>query len=429
MSEQRRVVVTGLGLVTALGLGAAENWRRALAGECGIRALDGETWPECPIRAAGTVSDEDWARIAAAFPDDARREGERRTLFALHATAQALADAGVGAGGARHGVVLGAGLGIVPLEDVAGWLDAGGSFRPERLVEAPERISAASLLRNPSDRPAALVAHRFSLGGVNVTVTTACASASHAIGLAARMIRRGDADLVVAGGADSMINPLGLVYFALLGAAAAAPLPPQELCRPFDARRRGMVLGEGAGVVVLEAAEHAARRGARPRAEIAGFGTSLDGFRVTAPEPGGEGAARAMGAALADAGMAPDAIDYINAHGTGTRLNDAAETAAIKAVFGEHAARIPISASKPLIGHLVAACGGPELVFTVLATQDDAVHPTLNLTHPDPRCDLDYVPLVARRLPVRAALSNSFGFGGENACLVVAKCGHDQGGS
>jgi len=417
----RRVVVTGLGLVTPLGLGLEENWRRALAAESGIRELAARGWRGCPTRAAGTIADDDWRQIVTAFPEEAQAAGERRTLFALHAAEAALADAGVTGGGRRHGVVLGAGLGIVPLADLARWLDADGRFDEERLAATLESVSAESLLRNPSDRPAALIARRFSLGGVNATVTTACASATHAIGTAYRMIRRGDADLVVAGGADSMINPVGLVYFVLLGAAATAKGHPATLCCPFDRRRSGLVMGEGAGVAVLEAAEHAAARGARPRAEVAGFGASLDGYRVTAPEPGGEGAARAMRAALADAGLAPGEIDYINAHGTGTRLNDIAETTAIKEVFRGHAASVAISSSKSLIGHLLAACGGPEFAFTVMAVQHDVVHPTLNLTHPDPRCDLDYVPLVARRLPVRAALSNSFGFGGENACLAVRK--------
>jgi len=376
------------------------------------------------MRAAGTVAEEDWQRICAAFPQEAETEGERRTLFALWAVAAALDDARLSASDRRRcGIVLGAGLGIVRLEDEERWRSADGSFDEKRFAGECDAVHRESLMRNPSDRAAACVARRFGLGGVNATVTTACASATQAIGTAARMIARGDADVVVAGGADSMIHPVGLVYFVLLGAASSSSAPAPTICRPFDRRRSGLVMGEGGGVVVLEAEEHARRRGAAGAAELAGYGSSLDGYQVTAPEPSGEGAGRAMRAALADAGLQPAAIDYVNAHGTGTKLNDAAETAAIKHVFGADAGKLAISSSKPLIGHLLAACGGPELVFTVLSVAHDEVHPTINLTHPDPACDLDYVPGNARGLPVHHAISNSFGFGGQNACLVVSKAG------
>jgi 3-oxoacyl-[acyl-carrier-protein] synthase II len=417
----RRVVVTGLGLATSLGLELEASWRRALAGDSGITALAIPGWESSPIRAAGVVPEADLARIRERFPEEAAGGAERRTLFALWAAAEALAQAGVTAGGERHGVVLGAGLGIVRLEDLARWQTTVGGFDTVAFARELERVQPISLLRHPAEEASALLARRFALYGANVTVTSACASATQAIGTACHLIRRGDADLVVAGGADSMIHPVGLVYFVLLGAASTASGPPEKVCRPFDRRRSGLVMGEGAGVLVLESEGHAVARGAAVLAELAGYGSSFDGYRLTAPEPGGDGAARAMRAALADSGLAPAEIDYVNAHGTGTRLNDVAETAAIKQVLGARAAQSLVSSSKPLFGHLLAACGGAEAVLTVLSVQRAEVHPTLNLERPDPACDLDYVPEGMRRTTIRAALSNSFGFGGGNACLALRK--------
>jgi 3-oxoacyl-[acyl-carrier-protein] synthase II len=411
-----------MGVATPLGLTVEGNWQRALGGASAVRALDRGVEERGPMRAAGTVAEEDWRSILAAFPAEAEAEGERRTLFALWAVAAALDHARLSHADRGHcGVVLGAGLGIVRLEDEARWRGKDGNFDAVGFAEEYAAVHRESLIRNPSDRAAARVARRFGLDGVNATITTACASATQTIGTAYGMIRRGDADLIVAGGADSMIHPVGLVYFVLLGAASTSSAPPATICRPFDRRRSGLVMGEGAGVVVLEAEEHAHRRRVVGLAELTGYGSSLDGYQLTAPEPSGDGAGRAMRAALADAGLRPDKIDYVNAHGTGTRLNDAAETVAIKGVFGSHAERLAISSSKPLIGHLLAACGGPEFVYTVLSVGRDEIHPTINLTHPDPACDLDYVPGTARRLTVRHAISNSFGFGGQNACVVVSK--------
>jgi 3-oxoacyl-[acyl-carrier-protein] synthase II len=425
MGERTRVVVTGLGLATPLGLCVEENWQKALAGISGITSLCLPQAEGSPIQAVGAIT-EDWKQIADAFPREAATEGERRTLFALWATQAALSDAGVlGLAGRRdrRGVSLAAGLGIVRLEDILRWLSAEGEFDLVRFGRGLGDIHRESLLRNPSDRPAALIAGRFGLGGPNYTVTTACASATQALGIAYKAIQRGDADLMVAGGADSMINPLGLVSFVLLQAAATASARPQDLCRPFDRRRSGLVMGEGAGVAILESEGHARGRRARIYAEVAGYGSSMDAYQVTAPHPEGRGAAQAMRRALQDGNLEPSAIDYINAHGTGTKLNDVAETLAIKRVFGEWAHKMAISSSKSLIGHLMAAAGGPEFVYTVLAVHRDEIHPTINLRHPDPRCDLDYVPNVKRARRVRAAVSNSFGFGGQNASIVVTKYG------
>jgi len=421
MMEPRRVVVTGLGLVTGLGRQVEENWRKALAGQSGVTAFAGPGSSGCPVRAAGAVSAADWAAIAARFPEENRHAIERRTLFALWAADEAWRDAGSPCGGPRAGVALGAGLGILRLEDQLHWAEPDGQLNLQDLGTAPDLAELDSQLQHRADEPSWRIARRLGLAGPSATVTTACASAGQAIGTAFRMVRRGEADWIVAGGADSMIHPVGLVYFVLLGAASTSAEPPDTVCRPFDRRRSGLVMGEGAGVVILEAEAHARARGARIYAELAGYGASFDAWRVTAPHPEGAGAARAMRAALADAGLDPGGIDYINAHGTGTRLNDVAEAQAIRAVFGAEAAGLAVSSSKSLIGHLLAACGGPECVLTVLSVNRDEIHPTRNLEQPDPKCGLDCVPGTSRRRIVRAALSNSFGFGGQNACLAVRK--------
>jgi len=418
---KRRVVVTGLGVVTPLGLELEENWRKALAGVSAIGRLTLAGTERFPIQAVGAVSDECWQKIQCAFSKEAAAEGERRTLFALWAAQCAMNDAGLSVpprNPRRTGVCMAAGVGICALEDIHRWALPGGGFDAVSFGREYRQVSRESMVRNFSSRPAALVARRWGMSGVNCTITSACASATQAIGLAARAIQRDEADFVLAGGADSMLHPFGLVGFALLQAAVTGP---QALCRPFDRKRSGLIIGEGAGVAVLEEEQHALRRGARIYAEVAGYGSSMDGYQVTAPHPQGEGAARAMRLALADAELGPEEIDYINAHGTGTKLNDLAETLAIKDVFGQAARGIAISSSKSMIGHLMAASGAPEFVFTVLSVRRDEIHPTINLENPDPKCDLDYVPNVKRSKTVAAALSNSFGFGGQNGTVVVKK--------
>ncbi|MCD4748533.1 MAG: beta-ketoacyl-[acyl-carrier-protein] synthase family protein [Thermoanaerobaculales bacterium] len=411
-----RVVVTGLGMVTPLGETVEQNWSRALNGENGISRLERPEFVGAPVAVAGQVSEGSWSRIAERFPDEVRSEGERRTLFALWAAAEALRDAGSNS----CGVVLGAGLGAVRLEDFQPFLGSEGAFDWSGFAQSFDRVHAQSLLRWPSDRATALIAHRFDLTGPILTITSACASATQAIGTAYRMIQRGEAEMMLCGGTDSMMHPVGLVYFALLGAASTSA-DPDSACRPFDSRRSGMVIGEGAGLIMLESERHARSRGAGIYAELAGYGSSMDGFQPTAPHPEGAGAARAMTNALADAGLTASAIDSINAHGTGTRLNDVAESRAINTVFGDTETQPVVSSSKSLMGHLLAGCGGPELVLTILSVSRDAVHPTRNLSRPDRRCDLNFVSGKARYTPVRAALSNSFGFGGQNACVIVKK--------
>ena len=421
----RRVVVTGLGLATALGLEVEQNWRKALAGVSGVCSIELGWAKKSPVRAAAMVCEADWRTIGAEFPSEAQSEGERRTLFALWAARKALQDARVEHGGqdcARFGVALGAGLGVNRLEDISRWLSNDKKFDVLRFSQAQAgQIERDSVIRNNSSAPASLIARKFGLTGFNTTVTAACASATLALGSAYRAIQRGQADVVVAGGADSMINPVGLVFFVLLGSAAVSPAEPQSLCRPFDRKRSGLVMGEGAGMAVLEEESRAVARGARIYAEVAGFASTMDAWRLTAPHPEGAGAQRCMSLALDDAGMLPEQIDYINAHGTSTKLNDAAETSAIRNLFRSPP---PVSSSKSMIGHLLAGSGGPEFAFTVLSVAQDRIHPTINLSSPDPKCDLDYVANTGREKVVRAALSNSFGFGGQNATIVVKKyCG------
>jgi 3-oxoacyl-[acyl-carrier-protein] synthase II len=420
----RRVVITGLGLVTALGLEVEENWSKALSGISGVSGIEIPNTEKSPVRAAGQVRAEDWRRICDEFPGEAESEGERRTLFALWAAKKTLHDAGLEqdkGDRSRFGVAIGSGLGINRLEDIANWLDANKKFDSARFSTELDRVDRESIIRNNSSRPAGLIAAMFGFKGMNSTITAACASATQALGTAYRAIKRGDAELVLAGGADSMINPVGLVYFVLLGSAAVSKIEPGRLCRPFDRKRSGLVMGEGAGMAVLEDESHALARGAKIYAEVAGYASSMDAWRLTAPHPEGQGAEICMSGALADSALTPEQIDYINAHGTSTKLNDQAETVAIKKVFGQYSNRLAISSSKSLIGHLLAAAGGPEFTFTVLSVARDEIHPTINLSNPDPKCDLDYVPNVMRRKVVRAAMSNSFGFGGQNAAIVVRK--------
>lgn len=420
----RKVVITGLGLATSLGLEVEDNWRKALSGVSGISRIDLPCTEKSPVQAVGQVKAGDWEQICREFPVEAETEGERRTLFALWAAGKALADAVLEPNTEnrnRFGVALASGLGVNRLEDIHGWVDRSGKFDSARFALEYKQVHRESLIRNNANRAAALISGKFGLNGVNATITTACASATQALGTAYRAIRRGEADLILAGGADSMLNPVGLIFFVLLGSAAVSRLQPELLCRPFDRKRSGLVMGEGAGIAVLEDESHALNRGAEIYGEVAGYASSMDAYRLTAPHPEGKGAGESMKQALADAGLAPDEIDYINAHGTSTKLNDMAETLAIRRVFGERADDIAVSSSKSLIGHLLAASGGPEFVFTALSVARDEIHPTINLTNPDPKCDLDYVPNVKRSKVVRAALSNSFGFGGQNATIILRK--------
>lgn len=426
-----RVVVTGLGLETPLGSDVEATWQRLLAGEVAVAAPRREGLAEHrpPTQALAELADEQVRRLTARHGPDA--DGDVRTLAGCAAAAGALAAAGLPAGADRHiGLVLGSGPGhhdfgrLVPHAgeatfDVAAW--AAGLVRG-----AP---SSLGLPLRP-EAPAVATARRLGLTGPVHAVTTACAASNQALGLAYRMVRRGEVDAVVAGGSDSMVNPQGLVFFVLLGAAAHVdPAAPGSACRPFDRKRSGLVMGEGAGCVVLERLEHAQARGAPILAEVTGYGATLDAWRTTAPPPDGRGAAAAMRMALADQGIDPTQVDFVNAHGTGTKRNDPAEVAALRAVFGPHADALAVSSGKGALGHLLSGAAGVAFVLCVKALEHQAVPPTANLTTPDRLCDLDHVPGKGRAQRVRTALNNAFAFGGQNACLLVSRWAPSGGGS
>lgn len=422
--KRRRVVITGLGLATCLGLSVEENWKSVLNGESGIRKLTSPRSDSSPIKAVGAIRQEDMQSIEKEFREEAETEGEAKTLIALWAARQAFDDSALTEGYGdreRYGVALASGIGINRLEDIARWIGKDHTFDMIRFGKELPEVHRESIIRNPSHRPSALIGKKFGLLGMNTTVTAACASATQAIGIGYRAIQLGEADVMAVGGSDTMTNPVGLIFFVLLHAASTSHEEPGTLCRPFDRKRSGLVMAEGAAVAILEEESHALQRKARIYAEVAGYGASLDAYQLTRPHPTGRGAVQSMRASLRDAALGTDGIDYINAHGTSTKLNDVVETLAIKEVFGDRAYRIPISSSKSMIGHTLAASGAPEFVFTVLSVQRDVIHPTINLSQPDPKCDLDYVPGVMRIQTVRTAISNSFGFGGQNASVVVKK--------
>ena len=418
----RRVVVTGLGLVTPMGSDVDTVWSRLLAGERAVVPPIRHGAYHPPTRAVGEIPPAEMQRMRASHPLLAG-EHDVRTLFAFDAAAQALAQAGLERGShPGAGVMLGAGPGANRIEDVARFLDEEGEFDPVAYGRQVADLAHGSLVRDAAEQPAARIATAYGIGGPVHAVTTACSASNQALGMALRSIRSGETDWVVAGGSDSQVNPLGLVFFVLLGAAAHVDeTDPASACRPFDRRRSGLVMGEGAGIAILEAEEHARARGATILAEVAGYGASLDAFRTTAPPPDGRGAAEAMDYAMKDGGIDPKTVDFVNAHGTGTKRNDPAEVTAIRALFGEHAGEIAVSSGKGALGHLLSAAAGVAFCCCVKAVQEDAVPPTANLTQPDPGCDLDLVPDPNRRKTVRSALNNSFAFGGQNACIVVRK--------
>ncbi|MDE0332091.1 MAG: beta-ketoacyl-[acyl-carrier-protein] synthase family protein, partial [Nitrospinae bacterium] len=374
-----QVFITGLGIVTSLGADVETCWRRALDGESGLSPIESFDAKQLPIAGAGEVSEETLSTIRERLPEEYAGEGERRVLFALDAAQNAVTDAGMRPGNyapERAGVMMGTGLSSYRLEDFAAWADPDNGFDPVRFAKELEMTQASGYFNNPPERATSLMAEWFELAGPTGTITSACAAAGQAIGLGMRMIRRGEADVVLCGGADSMIHPVGMAIFLLLGAASKSKEP---ICRPFDRKRSGLAVGEGAGVVVLESEAHARARGVAPYAVLSGYGASMDAHQVTAPHPAGRGAVRSMSEAIEDAGLTPDDVAYVNAHGTGTKLNDPVETRAIREVFGARADSLAVSSAKSMIGHLIAACGAPEFIFTALSVARDIVHPTTNL--------------------------------------------------
>jgi 3-oxoacyl-[acyl-carrier-protein] synthase II len=407
------VVVTGLGLVTPLGIGVEPNWENLVAGRSGIGKITRFDASALPARVAGEVRDFEPERFLE------RKDLKKMDVFiqyALAAAVLAVEDASLSlplAAPERTGVIVGVGMGgISTVEEIYQNLTA-HNYR---------RISPFLIPRIIPNMASGHIALRFGARGPNYATTSACASGAHAIGEALVLIRDGRQDVMLAGGAEAPICLLGVGGFSAMRALSTAfNDEPARASRPFDARRDGFVIAEGAGVLVLEELEHARRRGARIYAELVGYGATCDAYHMTQPAPEGAGAAECMMLALADAGIDPTEVGYINAHGTGTPFNDEAETLAVKRVFGEHAARLAMSSTKSLTGHLLGAAGTVEAAYTVLALARGTLPPTINLEEPDPACDLDYVPNAARRQQVEAAISNSFGFGGTNAVLVVRR--------
>ena len=410
---KRRVVVTGVGLVTPLGVGSEDTWQALLQGRSGIGPITRfDAW-QFASRVAGEVKNFD----PTAFIE--RREARKMDTFihyALAAAEIAAKDAGFSgwdrSEGERVGVVIGSGIGGF------------GTIESEHQVlmqKGPRRVSPFFIPSAIINLAAGQVSIRFGARGPNSAPCTACSSGSHAVGDSFKIIQRGDADVMIAGGSEAAITPMSVAGFDALKALSTRNDEPARASRPFDRERDGFVLGEGAGILILEELGHALRRDARIYAEIVGYAMSGDAYHITAPPPDADGAVRVMKKTLEDAGVPPDCVDYINAHGTSTPPNDRTETAAIKAVFGEHAYKLAISSTKSMIGHLLGAAGAVEIGVTVLSVRDQILHPTINQEFADPDCDLDYVPNQARRASVRYALSNSFGFGGTNACVLIKR--------
>ncbi|RLC55986.1 MAG: beta-ketoacyl-[acyl-carrier-protein] synthase II [Chloroflexota bacterium] len=409
---KQRVVVTGLGAVTPLGNDVPTMWDSLVAGRSGVGPITHFDASDMEVRIAAEVKDFDPVTL---FGRREARRNDRFTLFALEAARQAVADANLefsdGLGQAT-GVLIGTGIGGVLT------LLANYEVLQKR---GPRRVSPFMIPMMMPNAASAAIAIAYGLRGPNFSLSSACATGSHAIGEAARMVRYGQAEVMICGGSEAAITPLSVAAFKNMGALSTRNDEPERACRPFDAGRDGFVIGEGAGILVLESLEHARRRGAHIYAELVGYGATADAFHVAAPDETGGGAALAMERALRDAGLSPEEVDYINAHGTSTPLNDRIETQAIRTVFGPHADRLAVSSTKSMLGHLMGAAGAAEAIACVKSLETGWVHPTVNYETPDPECDLDYVPNQARYAQPRVALSNSFGFGGHNGCLVFRR--------
>ena len=406
---RRRVVVTGLGIISPVGIGIAAAWSNIVAGRSGISRITRFDTSTFPSQIAGEVKDFDVAKWLS--PKEARRF-DAFIHFGLAAAIDALKDSGIDLDREQReqvGVCIGSGIGGLPLiEDTHDAMLAGGMRKISPFFVPGTIINMIS----------GQLSIMYGLKGPNLAVVTACTTANHCIGEAGRLIEYGDADVMIAGGAEACVSRLGVGGFCAARALSTRNAAPEQASRPWDRDRDGFVLGEGAGVLVLEEYERAAKRGARIYCELAGFGMSADAHHITAPCEDGEGAARCMVNAMRNGGVNPDEVDYINAHGTSTPLGDIAETIAVKRCFGEHAGRLAVSSTKSMTGHLLGAAGGIEAVFSALAIQQQVAPPTINLDSQDPQCDLDYVPNTARKMKIKVALSKSFGFGGTNGSLV-----------
>ncbi len=411
-SVRRRVAVTGIGLVTPLGNGVEKNWDALVHGRSGIAPISRFDPSDFPTRIAGECRDfraEDYIE---------KKEIKKMDLFiqfAIAAADEAIAASGFKAGAWQAenvGCIIGVGLGGLPSIE-----ECHSMF----LENGLRRISPFMIPKLIANLAPGQISMRHGIKGINYSPTSACSSGAHAVGEAMRMIRHGYLDAAICGGAEACISPMGVGGFVAMRALSTRNDEPERASRPFDKNRDGFVMGEGAGVIILEELEGARRRGAKILAEVIGYGTNADAFHMTQPAPEGAGAAACIELCLKDAGILPHEVDYINAHGTSTEYNDANETRAIRTVFGEHASRVPVSSTKSMTGHLLGGAGGVEAAFSVLALDRGVIPPTINYEETDPDCDLDYVPNVARPAPLRKVLSNSYGFGGTNVSLAFAR--------
>jgi len=410
--DKKRVVVTGVGLITPLGVGVEDSWNSIIAGRAGIRRITQFDSSNFPTQIAGEVegfNPEDYIE-----PKEIKKM-DRFIHFAIAAATMAINDSGLkitDGNAEKVGVIVGSGI---------GGLHAIEHYHSVFLEKGPRRISPFFIPMLVINLASGQISIKFGAKGPNSAVATACATGSHSIGDAYKIIQRGDAEAMIAGGTEAVITPLGIGGFNAMKALSTRNDEPEKASRPFDIDRDGFVMGEGSGIVILESLESAMDRGVRIYAEIVGYGMTADAYHITSPAPGGDGAARCMQMTLKDGSVDPSEVDYINAHGTSTKYGDEIETNAIKTVFREHSYKVAISSTKSMIGHLLGAAGGVEAVITVLSIYNDIITPTINLDKPDPECDLDYVPYKSRKMTINYALTNSFGFGGTNACLLFKK--------
>lgn len=410
--EKRRVVITGLGIVSPLGLNVQESWANILAGNSGIGPITHFDTTGFATRFGGSVKNFDASRY---IPAKDIKKMDPFIHYGIAAGKEAIEDAGLAVNeenAHRIGVAIGSGIGGLP------GIEKG---HEAYLQGGPRKLSPFYVPSNIINMISGNLSILYGLKGPNIAIVTACSTGTHSIGLAGRMIEYGDADVMVAGGAEMATSPTGLGGFSAARALSTRNEDPATASRPWDRERDGFVLGDGAGVVVLEEYEHAKRRGANIYAELIGSGMSADAYHITAPLQNGEGAQHCMRNALRNAGLRPEEVDYINAHGTSTPAGDKAETEAVKATFGDHAYALAMSSTKSMTGHLLGAAGGIEAVFSILAIRDQIAPPTINYVNPDPECDLDYVPNSARSMKIDVAMSNSFGFGGTNGTVIFRK--------
>ncbi len=410
--KQRRVVITGLGMITPLGTGTEKSWKGLIEGRSGISNITHFDMPAIPSQVAGEVRD---FNIDDFIDTKEQKKMDRFMHFGLAAATIAMEDSGLKVTddiAERVGVIAGAGI---------GGLSSIEKYTQILADRGPKRVTPFFIPMTIVNLTAGHISIRFGAKGPNSAVATACASGSHAIGDAFKLIQRDVADVMICGGSEAVITPLGISGFTSMKALSTRNDEPERASRPFDKDRDGFVMGEGAGFLVIEELEHAVNRGARIYAEIIGYGLNSDAYHITSPAPNGQGAAKCMQYAIKDASIKPEEVDYINAHGTSTKYGDELETSAVKTVFGEHAYKLCVSSTKSMIGHLLGASGGVEAAICALSVYNKIVPPTANLENPDPECDLDYIPLKARPLDINIAMSNSFGFGGTNACIILRR--------